>query len=89
MRRSTAAVAQGLTAAGIAGCSWSARRRPPLPPHRPRHRLALLALTTATAVALAMLHGPIVALLGLVAASSLRCCVHGQPAAAALRYLRC
>lgn len=67
LRRSSATVAQGLTAAGIAVLfvvELAALHLYHL--IGPTTGFALLALTTATAVVLALLHGPIVALLGLV-----------------------
>ena len=67
LRRSTAPVAQGLTAAGIAVLFVVELAAVHLY-HLigPATGFALLGLTTATAVALALRHGPIVALLGLV-----------------------
>lgn len=67
MRRSTPGVAQGLTAAGIAVLFVVELAAVHLY-HLigPATGFALMALTTATAVALALLHGPFVALLGLV-----------------------
>ncbi|HEV8238509.1 MAG TPA: DUF2339 domain-containing protein [Thermoanaerobaculia bacterium] len=67
LRRSTAPVAQGLTAAGIAVLFVVELAAVHLY-HLigPAAGFALLALTTATAVTLALRHGPIVALLGLV-----------------------
>jgi uncharacterized membrane protein len=67
LRRSTQRVAQGLTAAGIAVLfvvEWAALALYHLV--SPPTAFALLALTTATAVALSLRQGAIVALLGLV-----------------------
>jgi uncharacterized membrane protein len=67
MRRSSRQIAQGLTAAGIAVMFVVELAAVHLY-HLigPATGFALMALTTATAVALALLHGPFVALLGLV-----------------------
>lgn len=67
LRRSSAYVAQGLSAAGVAALFvsfWAATNLYALVP--PAAGFALMALTTATAVGLSLRHGYLVAVLGLV-----------------------